>query len=198
MSRKKIALVVLLALVGGMAVPLFAQEEEAAASFPKNEIYAGYGTPSYLSVIMLFVGALTSISDNTVTANIIGPAQFGYNYYFNDHWSLGLFSTLEYQTYDSASSANYTHFLVGSAQLRPDFQWGWERVKIYHGLSVGAACVYSEQNSSSGKTGSVSWIPIFDLIPLGVKVKVFGGLNLYAECGFGSTGYVNGGVSFRY
>ncbi len=199
MNRSRIGLVLIAVFFCSMAVPLFAQEETGAVSSPRNEIYAGYGSISAITIVGALLGALSSISSSgETTGSMIGPVQLGYNYYFNEHFSLGLLSTAEYQTFVTADSSKTTSILFGTVQLRPNVQWGWEKVKIYHGLSIGALCIYSGQTTSSGQTTDISWSWMFNVIPLGIKVNIVDGLNIFADCAFGSAGFVNAGLSYQF
>ena len=189
---KKI-IISLFVLLSVSVIPLTAQSRNS------NEIYLGYGYPKTVGTSL--IGGFTEIFSTIFTGGqagmkTTGPgvAQIGYNRYLTDNIAVGGIFTFEPFTMTSNSGDNVNVSKNGLFSIQGTFkyQYGWEWVRLYHGISMGVGI------NAFFDGGSPSAMFIMNLIPIGVKVGKDEGFNFFLDMGLWSTALINAGASFSF
>ena len=186
-------IIIALLILGTICVNTFAQEYEVVEAgeldnFNNNEVYLTAGMPSFLGLFSgLFVALGEGIAQAANQNNGNEGAKksqesafslaAGYNYFFNEHFGLGAFST-----YEKFSTLN-----LFSIQAKVTGQYGWEHFKIYHSASAGIMF------ASGGNKPNF----IFDVTYLGLKLD-FENWNVFVHASFPSTGIIKAGASYKF
>lgn len=168
-----------------------------------HEIYIGYGFPGSLGPIMLsglenLIVLIFTGGTHETKIKQYGTAQVGYDWHCIPGKGLlvgGIITVEPFTTTAQSTSTNTEGSIVEavllSLQASVKYQYGWEYVRLYHGLSAGLGLVFSDNSS-------VSPTFIMNIIPIGVKVGKEKYPCFFADIGLGSTAIVNAGISYRF
>ena len=167
---------------------------------PRNEVFLGYGYPK--SVGITFISGFTDFftilfSGGTNTNKTVSPgiAQIGYNRFLTDKIAVGGTFTAEPFNMTNTSEggiSNTTHNALFTIQGNFKYQYGWEWVRLYHGVRMGLGL------TTNFDDGSVTPSFAFDLIPIGIKIGKIDGFNFYADVGLWTTALFNAGVTYTF
>ncbi len=189
-------------MITALLSPCFAYDDE----YKSHEVYAGYG---YYSVLYLSASLVDSIAFSSLSSftggkhekdqGSWGPIFAGYNYYLNDNFSLGGYTSYETLKTRWQYSNGYEDWEWSFLSLmgRMNVQYGWDSVKFYHSLILGYTRAEITLEDSSGLSKSEStYIPGGHIALLGLK---FGReYTFFADVGFGYLGLINFGATYKF
>ncbi|MBQ0051771.1 MAG: hypothetical protein KBT11_06880 [Treponema sp.] len=169
----------------------FAQNNNEEEKGIEAEVYAGYGTPSLIpvvaSVLSAIGGALTGADE--VEGDMTGVVHAGVNFYPFSWLGLGGYASYEgfKMTFDDKPASMIN---IITLQARVTLQYGFERVKFYHGANGGAAFVNGPENYKPSQ--------MFGFTPIGIKFRPGDNIQFYIETGLISNAFFSAGVSYKF
>lgn len=202
MKKNFFILTISISLIILFLSPCFASDDE----FKEHEVYAGYG---FYSVLYISASLLDSIAFSSVSTfaggkhvkdnGSWGPLFAGYNYYLNNNFSLGGYTSYETVRSRWEYSNGYEEWEYSFLSLmgRVNVQYGWDAVKFYHSLTLGYTRAEVTLADSSGLSKSEStYIPGGHLALLGIKFGT--DYTFFADVGFGYLGIFNFGATYKF
>ena len=199
-KQKTAAIIALFFIIPALA---FSQDEDTVELVPTgHEIYAGYGYPNSLGT--KFVNGMADIfsiifSGGSQSIKTTGPGvvQLGYNYIFQNGFSVGGFFTyepytLDYVNINNSAQNRHSKQTVFTIQATAKYQYGWKYARLYHGVSAGVSILADFDEDTAGAAFTLN------IIPIGVKVGLEKGINFYADVGLWSSPLINAGLSYRF
>ena len=197
----------------GMSLAISAQElQNAQASMPKHEVYAGLGLLNDNQVVAMIADAVGTIFTG---GYLVQPDSYqaltpfiGYRYWLTNRFGLGgtfAYDVNSVKVYNGTNDDRTTQMrkmnrYYMTFAVEPTYNYVYKPTfQLYGSLGLGVTIVSFENATfDDGTDADVSRLPYVNVhfTPIGARFgKEFGG---FVELGYGYKGILNAGISYRF